>query len=408
MKKILLGTTALIGAATLYAGAACAGEDPKVTVGGYNNFEAGYTHSDFNNNEQNRAFRNETEIHFNVAGKADNGLGYGAEIDLIADIDGGDNSSSPGFTQSGIVAHRTYTWLQGDNWGHFEMGSNDGAARTLKVDASSISRATGGIDGDWKYFADVNSTTSGLPSGTGSGAAGAFGDPVGHFITAPDLPVEHGPTTGFSNDLWGNDNKVTYYTPRFSGFQLGVSYAPELANRGELTNRVETGSTAYSDIWEGGINYEGQFDQIGFAAAATGEMGKAPKVLSGTDKQDIRAWNGGAKVAYMGFSLAGSYGDWRDSTATEGTNTKADYWTVGGAYETGPFGASVAYMESKIKPTGFENKFKDVSAGIDYKLAPGLTPFVEYTWYKLDPSGAGTSGFSNKGDVVLVGTQLSF
>ena len=45
MKKILLGTTTLIGAAGLFAGAALA-ETPKVTVGGYANFEAGYVSDD--------------------------------------------------------------------------------------------------------------------------------------------------------------------------------------------------------------------------------------------------------------------------------------------------------------------------------------------------------------------------
>jgi hypothetical protein len=220
MKKILLGTSALIGAALL-ASAASAGEDPKVTIGGFSNFEAGYTNDDFDQNERDRAFRNDNEIHFNIAGKTDAGLGYGAEIDLQADIDGGQSnlsSNNSGFTQSGIVAHRTYGWLQGDNWGHLEFGSNDGAARTLKVDASNIARATGGIDGDYKYFADTNTTNA--ANGV-NGAANVFAGlhgvagalTTGNFITSPNLPVENGPASGFSNSLWSNDDKITYYTP---------------------------------------------------------------------------------------------------------------------------------------------------------------------------------------------------
>jgi hypothetical protein len=34
-----------------------------------------------------------------------------------------------------------------------------------------------------------------------------------NFITAPRLPLENGPANGFASDLWGNDTKVTYYTP---------------------------------------------------------------------------------------------------------------------------------------------------------------------------------------------------
>jgi outer membrane protein OmpU len=225
------------------------------------------------------------------------------------------------------------------------------------------------------------------------------------------LPVEHGPANGFSSDIWGNDDKVTYYTPRFQGFQAGVSYAPNLQNRGELTNRSQIGADNFQDIWEGGINYENQFDQIGVAAGVTGELGHSGStdVVGGSNVNNIRAWNAGAKVAYMGFSVAGSYGDWSDSMSTIGSGGKAKYWTAGAAYETGPFGASITYLGSTTKPTGLDNKFSDVSVGADYKLAPGLTPFVEYTWYDLNPTGsASDAGFENKGNIFLVGSQISF
>jgi hypothetical protein len=419
MKKILLGTSALIGAALL-AGAAQA-DDPKVTIGGFSTFEAGWTNSDNKGGEDDRAFRNDNEIHFNIAGKTDAGLGYGAEIDLDADIDGGgsaasSSSSFAGQTNSGIVAHRTYGWLQGDNWGHLEFGSNDGVARTLKVDASNIARATGGIDGDYKYFADVNTSTTGIGgSAVSGGSAGAFGGAAAltsaaNFITSPRLPVENGPASGFATDIWGNDDKITYYTPRFAGFQLGVSYAPSLYNRGELTSRADTGGVVGAhDIWEGGANYENQFDQIGIAAGVTGELGDVSNDNTGGAAKinNLRAWNAGAKASFLGFSLAGSYGDWRNSFDVSGVT--ASYWTVGGAYETGPIGASVTYLSSEDKPTGFDNKFQDISVGVDYKLAPGLTPFAEYTWYDINPSGALAAGTDeNKGSVVIIGSELSF
>jgi outer membrane protein OmpU len=405
MKKILLGTTALIGAATLLAGAASAGEDPKVTVGGFSTFEAAYSKSDFDGSERKIAFRNDNEIHFNVAGKTDAGLGYGAEIDLQADISG--DQGTQGSTNSGVTAHRTYGWLQGDTWGHVEYGSNDGVARTLKVDASNIARATGGIDGDWYLFADYNNTAGTPTQGTSFHNAGGA---TAKFITTPRLTVESGGLNTFASDVWSNDTKITYYTPRFSGFQLGVSYAPSLSNRGQLTNRTDTatGITGAGDIWEEGLNYEGQFDQVGIAAGVTGEEGKSNDSTVGALKlNDIKAWNAGLKLSYMGFSAAGSYGDLSDSFDVNGT--KADYWTGGLAYETGPLGASVTYLYSEDKNTGFTDKFQDVSVGVDYKLAPGLTPFIEYTWYDIDPTGSpADAGFENKGNIVIVGSELSF
>jgi len=336
------------------------------------------------------------------------GLGYGAEIDLQADINGSSTPSAntPGSTNSGITARRTYGWLQGDQWGHFEFGSNDGAARNLKVDASNIARATGGIDGDWYLFANTNSPMTADARFAGPGATSTANTTPHRFITVPRLPVEAGPATGFASDVWGNDTKVTYYTPRFSGFQLGVSYAPDMANRGQAASLNPSVTGDASDVISGGLNYENQFDQIGVAAAVTGEHAKTQNNIAVTNGNNVEAWNAGLKLSYMGFSAAGSYGDWRDSLDANGT--KADYWTGGLAYETGPFGASVTYLGSENKQTGYDDKFQDVSVGVDYKLAPGLTPFIEYTWYDINPTGSLSTPAENKGNVVIVGSQLSF
>ena len=43
--------------------------------------------------------------------------------------------------------------------------------------------------------------------------------------------------------------------------------------------------------------------------------------------------------------------------------------------------------------------------GVDYKLAPGLTPYAEVTWY--DENAVSTIN-DNKGYVVIIGTQLNF
>ncbi len=44
----------------------------------------------------------------------------------------------------------------------------------------------------------------------------------------------HCGTANFTGDhTEENINKVTYYTPRFAGFQVGVSYLPDQTNRGQ-------------------------------------------------------------------------------------------------------------------------------------------------------------------------------
>ena len=372
MKNILLGTTGLVGAALLAAAASA--ETPKVTVGGFIDFQAGFMGDDFDAAQRAQGFRNDSEVSVRVDGKSDSGLGYGAVIDLEADVTGDADGE-------GLNASRTYVYLDG-GWGRFELGSNQGAAATMAIDADNIAVATGGINGAWTYFANA----------TG-----------GAYISTPELPAEHGSVLALGSEATDNNNKITYYSPRFSGFQLGVSYAPDLTDKGQTMTRTDIGGGA-GDIFDLALNWEGNWDAVSLGVAATGTWGDGD---AGTE--DIGAWNLGAKLGYMGFSVAASYGDWNDSLrATTTGNDDSDYWTLGVAYTGGPFGVSATYMDSDYE-TGVvgagDNEFENFVIGADYKLAPGLTPYAEVSFYDYDAVGTAAD---NDGTVFLLGTQLAF
>ena len=430
MKKILLGTTTLIGAAALFAGSAFA-DTPKVTIGGYANFEAGYVSDDESStgtvghatNVQNaahqrgQAFRNDTQVDFKIDGKNDSGLGYGGEVDLLAD-------TSSDTQNRGFNASKTFIYLDG-GWGRWEMGSNVGADGTMKVDAGTIARATGGINGDWSYFGNASQ----------------------QFLASAASPLSYGKLNGAAENFTGdhseeNINKVTYYTPRFYGLQLGLSYMPDQTNRGQGTanttlpnpagpDRTNNNAGFAQNIFSGGVNYDNKFGDVGVTVAATGEYGKSQVATY----EDLKAWNAGAKLSYMGWSLAGSYGSWgKSNTAISVASKDTWYWDAGISYEYGPFGASVTYLKSQFdcgltsahaaavtgntaNCTGLnagvetasygtgKQKFDSVSGGIDYKLAPGLTPYAEVTYYN---ENAISTLNDNKGYVGIVGTQLNF
>ncbi len=378
MKKILLGTSALIGAAALFAGAANAAETPKITLGGFSTFQAGFTNEDQDTNLRSGAFRTDNVITVRVNGKTDAGLGYGAGIDLAADTT--DNNDS-----AGTNAERTFVYVDG-KWGKLQGGSDLGVTNTMKIDAARIARASGGIDGDFTNF--MTSTT-------------------GRTIATPDLYLDYGTTAGsqLGDESQQNVNKISYYTPRFSGFQAGVSYLFDTngSSRGQVLSRADNNSGQAENVVLGAINYEGKFSNVGVNLGATGEYGNAEVAT----QNDLRTYQFGAKFDYMGFSLAGSYGNLGDSlqTKTTANDSSTRFWTVGGAYETGPFGASVTYIDSQVDGGTTHNDFSNLSFGVDYKLAAGLTPYAEVNVVKLDPTGTAND---NDATVVLVGTQLAF
>lgn len=364
MKKLLLGTTAILGVVGFASVAAA--DAPRVTVGGFIDFQAAHVDDDLTTNDNDYGFRNDTEIHFSVDGKTDGGLGYGAVVELEAD-------ATDDTTNSGSNADRTYVYLDG-NWGRFELGTNTDAATALKVDASTIARATGGIDGDWFRFV------------TAPGAA---------FLVRPDLPTQHGGVTTPGDTE--NASKITYYSPSMYGLQLGVSYTPDTDARGQNTFGTSVASLGsdYEDVFSGGVTYNRQFNEVALGLSATAEFGDA--TLAAVD--DLEAYALGANVGFMGFNVAGS---WADMETAFGDG---EFWTAGLSYDYNAFGASVTYMDSEMDVAGGTNEFDNLVFGVDYAAAPGLTPYAEVSLF--DYSAAGVAA-DNDGTVFIVGTQLAF
>ena len=56
----------------------------------------------------------------------------------------------------------------------------------------------------------------------------------------------------------GDATKVMYLTPRFAGFQAGVSYTPESGSEAQDVVQFKN-TTGYKDWIDGGVNYTGTF-----------------------------------------------------------------------------------------------------------------------------------------------------
>jgi hypothetical protein len=401
MKKFLFGTTALISAATLSSAAFAGGMDTSsaaggkmasksssvaagglgVSVGGFIDFQAGFGDQDsaFETgvNSREAKFQNDTEIHISVDGKADNGLKYGAVIELNADVSGDGDAD-------GGNADKTYIYLE-STAGRVELGSTSTVTSNQQVSAASIARATGGIDGDWYDFANI-------------GAA---------FIRTQELPAAESGEGSTRED----SNKIAYYSPVFSGLQFGLSFAPDEGDSGTIagaTGECTTlaGTTCLvgdvENSWGVGLTYATQYENVDVNASIVGEFGSA----EAAGVEDTSAWGIGLALGFQGFSIAGSWTDWADSGLATGTaNDNQESWTLGAAYETGPFGVSVTYLESEAGGAT-EQEFNNLVLGADYQLAPGLVPYVEVSFFDTDDNNVATT--DNDGSVVLVGAELSF
>lgn len=421
MKKVLLATTAL----GVFAAGSAFAENPTVSVGGKITTQVGIAdqNTKFSNanssttvrlrDTEDSHIRTDSRVDVKVSGKADNGLGYGGVTTIIGNASGKDDDGN-----ESTAGEKAYIYVD-SGLGKVEAGSNSGASQSMKVSAASFARGSGGIAGDFYKFVNLGASAT--------NSSGALGEKK--FIVTPDLPSVALPgarTAEFSSATVAATaervteyaNKVTYYSPRLMGLQAGVSYAPNLGEKGNSNGfkGKYAGASApqYArDVWTGGVNYQGEYNQVGIKASAVAENGGKTQKTATTDTtthDDIKAYELGLNLNYAGAVIGGSWATIPEFGRDKTQNDEAGFWTLGAGYEFGPFAASVTYLNSKAEDdsagTSHKNTFKNVSVGADYKLAPGLVPYVEVSFFDTNDKVSTTT--DNDGSVVIVGTQLTF
>ncbi len=348
----------------------------------------------------------------------------------------------------GSYARETFIFME-HTYGKIELGSVYSSASRMRIDASQLARATGGIQGDW--FRYIALPVYSLSSANLDPSLTLGYNPV--FILQPMLPNEAGFTTGafngnyvysnapyapvgspagvlYQNTVqprlgWGSiSNKISYYTKRIAGLQLGLSYSPNTGLTGfwdrksdyatdylgQYYNLNLAGTTGnVNNLVTIGLNYIKQFGDFGIATSFTYESGtyQGNAFLTGgtsynnfPSRNNLNALAIGIKGIYGPISIAYSYGNWMQSLFSaniayynsDGTGAlnEAFYHTGGTAVSFGPFNISATYMYSNYRG----NQVNLISVGSDIKLRgvyKRLVPYVELTYYNLSPAYGKTS-----------------
>ncbi|MEQ8345725.1 MAG: porin [Sneathiellaceae bacterium] len=394
MRGTLLATTILAGASVLAAAAHAADGGPvEITIGGYMQAYANYaSQSDGvgpdgvsgtaddapGTNRRNFGFMREGEIHFNGRTVLDNGLKVGVHVELEAedDVDQIDES---------------YLWME-NNLGRIQYGKAHPASYIMFYGAPT---PVDGLGINTPNFLPVN------PSNTAG---------VGNMISTPATYV------GVQKV-----ETLTYFTPRFVGIQLGVSYTPTACQAGNTGNNPCGGSytgqqldnvagQAYDGLSIGAnyVNSFGAFDvgvYAGYNQADNGVSGGAV----GTNTGDPSQWGAGASIGYMGFTLGGGY---RSSTNIGLVqDMDGNDWNMGLTYETGPWTFGGQYGQSEAKLAGRTDDFQGGMVGGMYTLGPGinLNAALQYfDWSTNSSNAAIKNAATNEAWNVMLGTSITF
>ncbi len=348
MKKSLLGSTAIVGASLLLAAPAVA-QGPEVSLNGYIKFEVWFDDQDtaFDDAQDYHFEVDDAEVRFVAKATADNGLTYGLKLEI--DVDAGTVTDEARLQFSGA-------------WGTLQLGDEDGAEDAMIYGGESVLSGQGGFDG-----------------GLGSSGFDFLGVP----FASPDIIGNTGDAT-----------KVSYFTPRFGGLQLGVSYTPDsghslssskddddedqdvdlegtahvLSSSADITDELTSSSydptsSNTEDSVELGANFVRSFNGFDIALAgvvvwadAEDEEVFSVHTIDGSvhtvSVEDVFSWAAGGTLGFGGFSVGGGYGDSGDSLSlshepTSGVDADGEFWDVAAGYSSGPFSVSVGYFESE-------------------------------------------------------------
>ncbi len=409
MKKILLGTSALALAGAIASPAASA--EWTVRVGGYMEQFIGYASSDLKGDfsfpgcdgdpclDPNGDFdgidsKQDGEIFFLPSITLDNGIKIGANIQL------------EGLSQgAGDQIDESYMYIKG-SFGEILLGSENSAGYKMTYAAPDVT------------FINVNSgsLTSFIPFSGAEAGADIFRGTLG---------------SSYLENARNNDaQRFTYFTPRFSGFQMGVSYARD--GRQDDNTQVDTDAELH-DLFDVGANYVNSFGD--FNVALSGRYG----IASVKGESDPEVWAVGLNLGMSGFTIGGSYGEQDNAGTMDG-----EVYDLGISYETGPWGFSFTYFHGENQgnpdagavaahvglvdldmdpltpdtigiiaavPAAAERGDEEVDqylVAISYDLAKGVNIGGYAAYIDFDDASGGTNNDSVDGFIIGTGIKVKF
>ncbi len=365
MKKQLLAGTAIAAASVLIAGGAAAQDKkmmkPSISVNGYyEGVVGGILDEDTATDTTALDTRTDAEIHFNGRGSLDNGMKVHARVELE-----GQNHHSQDGPGHGDPIDEYFVKVSG-SFGSITLGGTGGAPVKMLT----------GMSGSWA---------------TGVGENLSFDD--GWVPSVSDHPADFHRLRHSRLDT-GDAEKVTYISPKFGGFQVGVTYSP---NRQNHDSNARNNINQAHDGLEGAVSYSGKLDDGGFA------IGAGMTAYQGADdgsSKDMSDWLVAARLDFGGgFRVSAAH----KRTTDDNEANQAVLTDIGVRFVSGANSFSLVGMHGEMD-MGDASHTK-VMGSYARALGPGTKVHLNLLWNESQ-NNAGDE--ENSGIAGIVGVKVVF
>ena len=294
-------------------------------------------------------------------------------------------------------------------------GMRYGALFELQMDAMSSTAGTGtGVDYD-ELYGFVKGGWGELRFGQEDSAASLMQirRPSTLWMGDSDAWDEFVASSGYILAGVGDGNdatKIIYLSPQFMGFDAGISYAPnrfegEQSNIPTSTTNYQRDRTGLENEISAALRYRGTFGDVGVGASFVAQFADAASqsatgITLAAEGQNITTYAAGLLLRAYGFAVGGDYtwGNYRttpaNGTILQGTDGSSQ-WSAGITYTIGALSVGGQYSQGTQDNAGSVSDRTQtyMGLGVAYVLAPGMTLFANYNQIKDEniPTAAPTS-----------------